>query len=477
MVDIVDGLRVPSIVIAHTIPKDPTSHQRSVLEAIAATADRVVVMSEAAQQRLCLTYAVDRRKVTTIPHGATVPSIPRVKRPSRPTILTLGLLRPGKGIERVIDAMPSLNDAPGRPRYLVAGPTHPKVLAADGEAYRDARIEQARRNGVADSVKFDPGYYDGSMLTALIQQSSVVVLPYDSTEQVTSGVLVDAIANGRPVVATAFPHAVELLNSGAGIVVDHDDPAALASALRQVVTQPRLAGSMAAEARRRAPEMAWPVVANAYLGLAHRVLAERRSTGVTATMPRPNFDHLLGLTDRRGTFEHARHGEPSQDVGYRTDDVARALVVATREPGPDTTLNGLAAVSLRFLGDAQALSGACYTRMDSAGRWPGEPALDDCWGLCIWALGTTVLHSNVAWARQTAIVQFERAAQERSPWPRAMAYAALGAADVLAYDPEPPRLASSFPTTPPRSRYLPATPPGRGPNRVSPTPTPSSPRR
>jgi polysaccharide biosynthesis protein PslF len=277
VVDIVDGLRVPSIVIAHAIPKDPTSHQRSVLEAITAMADRVVVMSEAARQRLCLAYAVDRRKVTTIPHGATVPSNPRVKRPSRPTILTWGLLHPGKGIERVIDAMPSLNDVPGRPRYLVAGPTHPKVLAVDGEAYRDARIEQARRNGVADSVKFDSGYYDGSMLTVLIQQSSVVVLPYDSTEQVTSGVLVDAVANGRPVVSTAFPHAVELLSSGAGMVVDHDDPVALASALRHIVTQPRLAGSMAAEARRRAQEMAWPVVASAYLRLAQCVLAERRA--------------------------------------------------------------------------------------------------------------------------------------------------------------------------------------------------------
>jgi glycosyltransferase involved in cell wall biosynthesis len=276
VVDIAEGLRVPSIVIADTIPKDPTSHQRSVLEAIAAMADQVVVMSEAAQQRLCLTYAVDRRKVTTIPHGATVPSVPHVKRPSRPTILTWGMLRPGKGIERVIDVMPSLADAAGRPQYLVAGPTDPKVVAADGEAYREARTEQARRSGVADSVKFDPGYYDGPMLAALIQQSSVVVLPYDSTEQVTSGVLVEAIANGRPVVATAFPHAAELLSGGAGIVVDHDDPAALASALRQIVTQPRLAGSMAAEARRRAPEMAWSVVAKDYLGLAHRVLAERR---------------------------------------------------------------------------------------------------------------------------------------------------------------------------------------------------------
>ncbi len=277
VVDIFDGLCVPSIVIAHTIPKRPTSHQRSVLEKIAAMAGQVVVMSDAARQRLCVSYAVDRRKVTTIPHGATVPSSPRAKRPSRPTILTWGLLGPGKGIERVIDAMPSLNDVPGRPRYLVAGPTHPKVLAAEGEAYRNARIEQARRNGVADSVSFDSGYYAHSMLTSLIQQASVVVLPYDSTEQVTSGVLVDAIANGRPVVATAFPHAVELLNSGAGIVVGHDDRVALASALRQIVTQPRLAGSMAAEARRRAPEMAWPVVANAYVGLANRLLAPGRT--------------------------------------------------------------------------------------------------------------------------------------------------------------------------------------------------------
>lgn len=275
VVDILEGLRVPSIVIAHTILKDPTPHQRSVLEAVAALADQVVVMSEAAAQRLCRDFDVDRRKVTTVPHGATIPTNATVMRGGRPTLLTWGLLGPGKGIERVIEAMGSLNDLPGRPRYLVAGRTHPKVLAADGEAYRDARTEQARRSGVADSVCFDAGYRSVSTLTALVQSAAVVVLPYDSTDQVTSGVLVDAIASGRPVVATAFPHAVELLNSGAGIVVGHDDPDALASALRRILTQPRLAGAMAAEARRLAPEMAWPVVAGAYLKLAHGIRAER----------------------------------------------------------------------------------------------------------------------------------------------------------------------------------------------------------
>lgn len=276
IVGVMDGLRVPSVVIAHTILKNPTRHQRSVLEAVIARADRVVVMSDAASERLLGGFDVDHHKVATIRRGAVVPTNVCV-RGGRPTLLTWGLLGPGKGIERVIDAMGSLHDLPGQPRYLVAGRTHPKVLAADGEAYRDALMEQARGSGVADSVRFDAGYRNVSMLTALVQSAAVVVLPYDSTDQVASGVLVDAVASGRPVVATAFPHAVELLASGAGIVVAHDDPDALVSALRRVLTQPRLAGAMAAEARRMAPEMAWSVVAGAYLGLAHRILARRRA--------------------------------------------------------------------------------------------------------------------------------------------------------------------------------------------------------
>ena len=134
---------------------------------------------------------------------------------------------------------------------------------------------QAMCNGVADSVCFDPDYRTVASLNALAQSAAAVVLPYDSTDQATSGVLVDAIATGRPVVATAFPHAVELLASGAGIVVDHDDPTALEIALRRVVTEEPLAGSMAAEARRLAPSMAWSVVAAQYLNLAKRLLAQR----------------------------------------------------------------------------------------------------------------------------------------------------------------------------------------------------------
>ena len=80
-------------------------------------------------------------------------------------------------------------------------------------------------------------------LTRLIGSADLVVLPYDSQDQVTSGVLVDAVACGRPVVATAFPHAVELLSSGAGIVVPQRDAAALADVVARPRRPPRAPGA------------------------------------------------------------------------------------------------------------------------------------------------------------------------------------------------------------------------------------------
>jgi polysaccharide biosynthesis protein PslF len=275
VIQIMAGLLIPSIVVVHTVLKHPTPHQLSVLESVVAMADQVVVMSEVARQRLCAGFAVDHHKVTVIPHGAALPNANDVRRPDRPTILTWGLLGPGKGIERVIDAMVSLKSLPSAPRYIIAGRTHPKVLAAQGDRYREALVAQAKRLGVADSVSFDAVFRTPEQLTALIQTATVVVLPYDSKDQVTSGVLVDSLASGRPVVATAFPHAVEALGSGAGTVVAHDDPDALVAALRQLLTDPHVADSMAAQARGLAPTIAWPVVANAYVNAAQRLLASQ----------------------------------------------------------------------------------------------------------------------------------------------------------------------------------------------------------
>ncbi len=73
VIDILGSLTVPSIVIAHTVLCEPTPHQRSVLTEVAAIADRVVVMSDAARDRMCAGFDIDPAKIDSIPHGAAIP--------------------------------------------------------------------------------------------------------------------------------------------------------------------------------------------------------------------------------------------------------------------------------------------------------------------------------------------------------------------------------------------------------------------
>lgn len=278
IIDLVDSIGAPVVVVAHTVLTEPTANQRRILELVCRSADAVVVMTRTAHTRLLAGYDIDGSKVHVIPHGAATPlAAPSVsqRRPGTPLrLLTWGLLGPGKGIEWAIDAMDELRDVDPLPEYVVAGATHPKVRERHGEAYREMLVDRAASSIV--DITFDDTYRDLMSLTELIQSADLVVLPYDSRDQVTSGVLVDAVAAGRPVVSTAFPHAVELLGTGAGIVVPQRDPVALGRAIRSVLTDPALASSMEAEARRLAPGLAWSAVAQRYAELADLIVASRR---------------------------------------------------------------------------------------------------------------------------------------------------------------------------------------------------------
>ncbi len=186
--------------------------------------------------------------------------------------MTWGLLGPGKGIEWGIEAMAMLRDLQPMPRYMVAGQTHPKVLVHEGDAYTDRLRAQVRQADLGSWITFDGQYRNTGALASLVRSADVVLLPYDSTEQVTSGVLIEAVAAGKPVVATEFPHARELLAGGAGLLVPHRDPAAIAAALRSVITRGDLMTGMAAAATAAAPHLLWPAVASQYRELVGRLI-------------------------------------------------------------------------------------------------------------------------------------------------------------------------------------------------------------
>ncbi len=276
VLELIEAVQVPLLAVLHTVLRDPTPHQRHILDQVMSSASLTVVQSEAARRRLIAVHGADAEQVVVVPHGAAANFVgPVLSDIERPTVLTWGLLGPGKGIEHGISALALLQERSPAPLYVVAGQTHPKVLAAQGEHYRKQLRDQSRALGIADRVCFDDSYRDWESLRALVRSVDVVLLPYDSRDQVSSGVLVEAIASGKPVVATRFPHAEELLSQGAGLTVPQGDFQAMAAALGRVLYEPGLAVRMATASRRQGAALLWPAVGATYRSLIAEVLPAR----------------------------------------------------------------------------------------------------------------------------------------------------------------------------------------------------------
>ncbi len=148
--------------------------------------------------------------------------------------------------------------------------------------------------------------------------------------------------------------------------------------------------------------------------------------------PSAKFNHLLSLVGPHGVFEHADHHVAREEHGYCVDDMARVLLVAAREREPSEQVVRLAEMALEFLDDAQSPEGTFQNRRDSSGVFFGAATNEDCWGRAVWALGSAVTLLNDEGLVDLAYAIYERALRVRSPWPRSMAFATLGASEVLA---------------------------------------------
>jgi glycosyltransferase involved in cell wall biosynthesis len=273
IIPLLRSLSTPAIVVLHTVLSEPTPHQRAVLETVCKLADTVVVMTGNARAILNRSYNVKPSKVRVIPHGVPVPHVAAATtRLGSKRILTWGLISPGKGLEWGIRAVAGLRDMDPPVEYVIAGQTHPKVLAHEGETYREGLQQLISDLDLGSIVTLDDRYRDATQLAELVATADVVLLPYDSREQATSGVLVEAVAAGVPVVATGFPHAVELLSGGSGFIARHQDPESMAQAIRAIVGAEGAAEQMHAAALRDTHDSSWPRVAEHYRGIADRMV-------------------------------------------------------------------------------------------------------------------------------------------------------------------------------------------------------------
>jgi glycosyltransferase involved in cell wall biosynthesis len=245
-------------------------------------------MSQSAATRLTNVYGVDQRRLRIIPHG--VPELPFVDGATvkqalgvedRQVILSFGLLGPGKGYELAIAALPDVVAAHPSVLYVVVGETHPDLIRSEGEAYRESLIAEVASLGLEDHVRFVDRYVGRVELTKWLEAADVFVTPYPNLEQIVSGTLSYAMGAGRPVVSTPYAYAAEVLADGRGMLVPPASPTALASALNELLADPRMRAAIGRRAYEYSRRMVWSSVGGEYRDLFSQIAGEARSAART----------------------------------------------------------------------------------------------------------------------------------------------------------------------------------------------------
>lgn len=264
LLDLIEASRAPLVVTLHTVLETPNADQRRVLERLAGRAALLVVMADHARNLLERVYNVPPGNIAVIEHGVPdrtyIPPVEARRRLGvidRKTILTFGLLSPGKGIETMIRAMPAILTRCPEAQYRIVGATHPHLVAHEGERYRDMLKAMACDLGVERHIAWEDRFLDEADLLDRLAMADVYVTPYRNAQQITSGTLSYASALGKPIVATPYVHATELLADTRGLLVAFDDVDALARAVGDLLADDDLRERLAARAHRHGRSLTW----------------------------------------------------------------------------------------------------------------------------------------------------------------------------------------------------------------------------
>jgi glycosyltransferase involved in cell wall biosynthesis len=200
-------------------------------------ADRIVAVSEAVKQVL-VAQGADLGRVRVIPGGvdlrpfaAAGPLVPGV-------VASLGRLEREKGFDVLLQAMAQVRGGAGGSRLVLGG----DGLLAGDLARQVAELGLQQRVELCGFVADVPGFLSRAGLFALASRSEGLGL-----------VLVEAMAAGRPVVATRVGGIPEVVVDGeTGLLVPPGDPGALAAGIQRLLDDPDLARRMGEAGQQRA---------------------------------------------------------------------------------------------------------------------------------------------------------------------------------------------------------------------------------
>jgi glycosyltransferase involved in cell wall biosynthesis len=443
----------PVVTTLHTVLEKPTPDQRKTLIEIAAFSQSLVVMNALAIDILTTVYKINAEKIRLIPHG--VPDTPYIDPlfykhqlgfAGREVVLTFGFLSPNKGIETMLQALPPVVEKHPEVLYIVLGVTHPVVKKQHGEAYRESLEKMVKELDLQKHVLFQNEFVDDETLDRYLGAADLVVCPYHSGEQITSGVLSIALGKGKAVISTPYLHAREVLSGGRGRLVDFKDHAGFTTALCELLGNKTTRREISRKSLALGQEMTWSKVAQQYTVLFEQAAWEAAQANTLSgknpipTLPAINLQFLRDLTEDTGIMQHSIHGVAEYSHGYTTDDAARALVACTYYHNLFYSDPVLPLIDryLAFIVHARQKDGWFANFMNYERAFTDKESSEDTLGRCLWGLGATVRLCQSDEQDLLAKKVFEESLPlvDQLTYTRSLTYAALGLGSYLHSYPE-----------------------------------------
>jgi len=403
LLPLIRRLKKPLIATLHTVLKNPSYNEKSIVQEISKRAEKLVVMSKRASQFLIESYGIEEEKIAIIEHGVpdfnftdTESFKKKLNLANNKSLFTFGLLSRDKGIETVIHALTNVVRQHPEILYIVLGKTHPSVVKASGEEYRKYLQFLVEKNDLSDNVHILNRYVSNEELFSYLAATDIYITPYLNKAQITSGTLAYAVGAGAAVVSTPYWHARELLSEGRGRLFNFGDSNALAEILNALLSDPATLDEMRIKAYNYGRKTSWPKIGNKYLELVFEVLESWTEPPLKVeaiinplALPDFNMSHIKKLTDGTGIIQHANYTVPDLKKGYCLDDNARALllcVMAYRQMKLEDALE-LMPLYLSFVHYMQNEDGTFRNFMNFKREFLDEIGSKDCFGRTIWALG------------------------------------------------------------------------------------------
>lgn len=320
-----------SVVVFHTVLPKPDRETQQYIQSIAEITSTLIVMTQAAKKILEDDYLIAKEKITVIPHGTHL--VQHIDKKvlkekygyqHRKVLSTFGLLSSGKGIETTLKALPSIIAQHPETLFLIIGKTHPCVVQQEGEKYRQSLELLIEELDLSGNVDFVNDYLPLDLLLEYLQLTDIYLFTSKDPNQAVSGTFSYALSCGCPIISTPIPHALEVLEKGAGIIIDFNDSLQLAKQVNTLLDDELLRNRIALNGLHQMAPTAWENSAIAHVQLFKNI--SNSSSNIQYKMPEINLNHLKKMTTDFGILQFSIINHPDKDSGYTLDDNARALI-------------------------------------------------------------------------------------------------------------------------------------------------------